>query len=62
MQEPQFKAGTESLEVKLFKPGDIPWDLLAFQVLRDALRHYVQDLERGAFSVHVDNVPRPQKF
>ncbi len=62
MQEPQFKAGLESLEVKLFKPGDIPWDLLAFQVVRDALRHYVQDLERGSFSVHVDNVPPPQKF
>ncbi|WP_447597915.1 NUDIX hydrolase [Nitrospira sp. Nam80] len=62
MQEPLFKAGLESLEVKLFKPSDIPWDLLAFQVVRDALRRYVQDLERGCFSVHVDNVPPPQKF
>ncbi len=62
MQEPLFKAGIESLEVKLFKPRDIPWDLLAFQVVRDALRRYVQDLERGCFSVHVDNVPPPQKF
>jgi ADP-ribose pyrophosphatase YjhB (NUDIX family) len=62
MQEPLFKAGLESLEVKLFKPRDIPWDLLAFQVVRDALRRYVQDLERGCFSVHVDNVAPPQKF
>jgi hypothetical protein len=60
MQEPQFRAGPESLEVKLFKPAEIPWDLLAFQVVRDALRHYVRDLERGAFSVHVDNVSPPQ--
>jgi ADP-ribose pyrophosphatase YjhB (NUDIX family) len=62
MQEPLFKAGLESLEVKLFKPRDIPWDLLAFQVVREALRRYVQDLERGCFSVHVDNVPPPQTF
>lgn len=62
MQEPQFKAGTESLEVKLFKPGEIPWDLLAFQVVRDALRRYVQDVERGAFSVHVDNVYPPKQM
>ena len=60
MQEPLFKAGTESLEVKLFKPGEIPWDHLAFQVVRDALRRYVLDVERGSFSVHVDNVYPPQ--
>ena len=59
MHEPLFKAGTESLEVKLFHPGDIPWDQLAFQVVREALRRYVEDLERGAFSVHVDDIAPP---
>ena len=56
MDEPLFKAGTESLEVKLFHPGEIPWDHLAFQVVREALRRYVQDLQRGTFSVHVDDI------
>ena len=61
MQEPLFKAGMESLEVKLFHPREIPWDHLAFQVVRDALRRYVQDLERGSFAVHVADVLPPQQ-
>lgn len=62
MQDPSFKAGTESLEVQLFKPCDIPWEQLAFQVVRESLRRYVEDLERGRFSIHVDNVAPPQPF
>ncbi|PRW58187.1 nudix hydrolase chloroplastic-like [Chlorella sorokiniana] len=42
----------ESLEAALFRPEDIPWDSLAFSSVSIALKHYVQDLERGSFSVH----------
>lgn len=59
MQDASYKAGTESLEVQLFKPRDIPWEHLAFQVVRESLRRYVEDLERGRFSIHVDNVAPP---
>ncbi|WP_232370961.1 NUDIX hydrolase [Desulfogranum marinum] len=44
-----FRAGTESLEVKLFEPNDIPWDELAFPVINDVLRVYCKDLQRGVF-------------
>ncbi len=56
MRAPEFKAGTESLEVRLFTPHDIPWDDLAFPVVHEALQRYVQDLSRGSFSVHLGDV------
>ena len=36
MRAPEFKPGTESLDVQLFALGDIPWDDLAFPVVREA--------------------------
>ena len=33
-------AGDESLDIKLFNPNEIPWDNLAFESTRDALRDY----------------------
>jgi ADP-ribose/FAD diphosphatase len=49
---PEFGAGTESLEVKLVSPEEIPWDALAFQVVRVALEFFMDDYERGAYRMH----------
>jgi len=32
----------ESVEARVFKPAEIPWDELAFDSTRDALRDYVR--------------------
>ena len=40
MNSPTFKAGSESLEVALFKWEDIPWDDLAFPSIEWTLRRY----------------------
>lgn len=40
-----FEAGTESLEVALFAPADIPWDELAFKTVYIALKHYLSKAE-----------------
>lgn len=37
---PEYSAGPESLEVKLFAWEDIPWDEVAFPSAKWALRHY----------------------
>ena len=58
MRTPDFKAGTESLEVKLCHPNEIPWDALAFPVIQETLKHYVKDRTSGNFSVHLGVVPR----
>jgi ADP-ribose pyrophosphatase YjhB (NUDIX family) len=44
--------GSESLEVKLVPPEEIPWDQLAFQVVRVALDFYVEDARKKVFRMH----------
>ena len=39
----EFYAGEESLEVALFTEADIPWDDLAFPVISSTLRHFFAD-------------------
>lgn len=53
MRSPQFGAGFESLEVELFDRAQIPWDELAFPVVKDALRRYIDDIRHGEFRLHV---------
>jgi ADP-ribose pyrophosphatase YjhB (NUDIX family) len=38
----ELMAGDESLEVRVFAPEDLPWDDLAFESTRAALRDYVR--------------------
>lgn len=54
-----FAPGAESLEVALFAEPEIPWDQLAFPVVRETLRLYFRDRERGGdFPVHVGDIER----
>jgi len=43
MLTPEFSPGKESLEVALFKEENIPWDDLAFPVIRWALSAFIYD-------------------
>jgi ADP-ribose pyrophosphatase YjhB (NUDIX family) len=52
MRAPTFGAGSESLEVKLVTPGDIPWNDIAFQSTTFALQHYLQDRAAGREDYH----------
>jgi hypothetical protein len=40
LAKPEFSAGPESLDVKLFAWNDIPWNELAFPSVTWALNHY----------------------
>jgi ADP-ribose pyrophosphatase YjhB (NUDIX family) len=53
-----FGVGEESLEVELFKHGDIPWDELAFPSVRFTLERYYQDRAAGHAGVHLTEVGR----
>ena len=46
-----FAAGTESLEVALFREDEIPWSELAFPVVIETLREYLQDRRSGDYPV-----------
>ncbi|ALG66867.1 NUDIX hydrolase [Beggiatoa leptomitoformis] len=56
LAEPSFSAGVESLEVRLFDETEIPWDVLAFPIVRQTLLRYFQERKTGNFSVHVEDI------
>ena len=47
-----FAAGTESLEVALFHEHEIPWDELAFVAIGEALKRFFADRITGSFTPH----------
>lgn len=49
---PSVMAGPESREVALVAPADIPWDSLAFPMVREALQHWCSSAPAGAARVH----------
>ena len=55
---PGFGPGAESLEVRWMSEAEIPWDALAFEVVRQTLRLYFADCHRGRFGVHVGDILR----
>ena len=55
-----FRPGWESTDVRLFHEADIPWDELAFPVIRDTLLHYFRDRSSGIFPVHVGDIVYPK--
>lgn len=53
MLAPVCEAGEESLEVRLFPLPAIPWAQIAFPVVQEALRRYVEDAANGRFQLHL---------
>jgi len=58
LPEPVFSAEHETLEVKLFKKHEVPWNELAFSAIQKTLQDYFDDLKKGAFSFHMDDIVR----
>lgn len=54
-----YHPGEESLEVQLFSEADIPWDDLAFVVVRKTLEHYFSDRVEGRFRFHTGTIVPP---
>ena len=56
-----FSPGAESLEVKLYKEDDIPWDELAFTTVRETLSLYFKDRREGRFRQHNGDVIKQEE-
>lgn len=54
-----FKAGSESLEVALFREAEMPWEQLAFASVRDTLKHYYRDRRIGVYGFHSGDILAP---
>jgi len=53
---PEFAAGEESQAVDLFREDEIPWEELAFPVVRETLRHFFADREQASFRIRTSNL------
>ena len=56
MDDLDFGPTDESLEVDLFYEDEIPWQDLAFPVVRETLSRYFEDRARGVFELQVGDI------
>jgi ADP-ribose pyrophosphatase YjhB (NUDIX family) len=54
----EFGPGPESLEVRLFREEEIPWEEIAFRTIGRTLRNYFLDRKGGAFPTRVSTLER----
>lgn len=54
--DPDVSPGAETLEVRLFAEGEIPWDQIAFASVRNALVHYFEDRKQGRYPFHMGTI------
>lgn len=54
----QYGVGPESLETRLFSAEDLPWDELAFPVVREVLHEYLSDRSRDHYPVRHSVISR----
>ena len=53
-----FGPGPESLEVRLFREDEIPWEDIAFRTIGRTLRNFFLDRRLGAFPTRVSTLER----
>jgi ADP-ribose pyrophosphatase YjhB (NUDIX family) len=52
MLDTHLAPGPETIEARLFREEDIPWDELAFRTVRETLMLFFADRRQGQFGVH----------
>lgn len=60
LENDNFRAGSESLVVRLFTEKDIPWDDIAFRVIEETLKKYFTDRRNGRFPFYVGDILKLQ--
>ena len=48
--------GPETLEARLFREDEVPWDELAFRTVRRTLELFFDDRRQGRFGIHVADI------
>jgi ADP-ribose pyrophosphatase YjhB (NUDIX family) len=56
-----FSPGIESLEVKLVREHEIPWDQLAFAMVKRTLEAFLEDRKRGTFVPRFGDIRPPSR-
>ncbi|MDR1529517.1 MAG: NUDIX hydrolase [Burkholderiales bacterium] len=58
LTKPEFAAGDESLDVRLFDEMEIPWGNIAFRTVSRTLRCFFWDRKQNDFHLHVSSLTR----
>jgi ADP-ribose pyrophosphatase YjhB (NUDIX family) len=56
LRSPVFEPGPETIEARLFREHEIPWEEIAFRTSRETLRRFFEDRERGQFGIHCADI------
>ena len=59
--DPAVSPGVESLEVKLVTEAEIPWDQLAFAMVKRTLTHFLEDRRTGVYLPRFGDIRPPQR-
>jgi hypothetical protein len=51
-----FDPGFETIEARLFRQDEIPWEEIAFRTVKETLLRYFEDRARGQFDVHTMDI------
>ena len=62
LEDHNFHAGRESLEVALFAEKDIPWKEIAFRVIHATLLKYFDDRRTGRFPFFMGDISKPKQM
>lgn len=52
----EFAPGPETIEARLFREDEIPWDELAFRTVRMTLQRYFEERQTGQFGVYCADI------
>lgn len=58
LASPIIQAGIEALEADLFAEHEVPWEQLAFPVIKDLFRRFYHELQSGSFSLYMGEFRR----
>jgi ADP-ribose pyrophosphatase YjhB (NUDIX family) len=56
LMDTAFAPGHETIEARLFREDEIPWDDLAFRTVRVTLERYFADRRAGSFGIHCADI------
>ena len=52
----EFDPGHETMEARLFRESEIPWEELAFRTVKETLEKYFLDRRAGVFGIHAIDI------
>ena len=61
LTDADYSPGAESLDVRLFKEEEIPWDEIAFKTITYTLEAYFVDRKTGLFPLHTSIITRKNR-